>query len=73
MQKTLRYEPLPYLFGNKPLSYNSVVTDEDWIYIVNYEAIMETDNWSMYIEYRQYSFDEQGNFFNFLEESIEIL
>lgn len=72
-KNSLKHEPITYLFKDVEMQYNLYVTDEDFAFTVNYKAVMEHDGWSMYIDYEQLSADEQGGFFGFLEQSIEIL
>lgn len=72
-EKSLENEPLEYLFKNKTLTYNRKIIDNDWSYTIHYSAILEIENLEIYIDYEQFSIDEQSNFFEFLEQTIDII
>lgn len=70
-KKTLQDEPIEGRIHNTPLKYNLKVTDDGWAWIINYIAVIEYKDISIYINYEQLSLEENSNFFTFLEHTIE--
>lgn len=50
--------------------YNEEKVNEDWAYKLQYNAITEYNEVSIYIEYEQYSLDGTSNLFNFIEQTF---
>ena len=72
-ERTLKNEPTEYVFKGNTLKYDLQINDNDWAYIIHYTAILKVENLEIYIDYEQFSIDEQSNFFEFLEQTIDII
>lgn len=71
-KKILQDEPIEGSIHNTPLKYNLKISDDDWAFVINYTAIIEYNNISIYINYEQLSLDENSNFFVFLAQTLEL-
>lgn len=72
-ERTLKNEPTEYVFKGNPLKYDLQITNNDVPFFIHYTAILKIENLEIYIDYEQFSIDEQSNFFEFLEQTIDII
>ena len=54
------------------ITYNKKIIGADFPFLLSYHAITEYNGIAIYIEYEQLSLDEEGNFFNFFEQTFRL-